>query len=104
MQILGTYKTGNELINDLEKLPVGGYIVYHGVVHKIIDAGSQGHRIAAIKDPEAEIKQRGEEVLELAKDYIGQTALGTAIKQLFLDGLDQAYKEKYGEDIHNKTA
>jgi len=47
------YKSGEDLKNDLEQLPVGTRIIYHGVLHRVVEAGDQGHRVAAIISPES---------------------------------------------------
>ncbi len=52
-QHIPVYKSGEDLKNDLEQLPVGTQIIYHGVPHEVVDAGNQGHRVAAIHSPES---------------------------------------------------
>ena len=42
------YLTGEDLLDALHSLPVGKKIMYHGILHEVIDAGAQGKRIAAI--------------------------------------------------------
>jgi len=46
---LPEYENGDDLKEDLPQLKVGSHLLYHGILHMVIDAGSeQGHRIAAV--------------------------------------------------------
>jgi hypothetical protein len=45
------YKNGDDLGDALKNkdLRVGEYIIYHGYIHEVIDAGDQGLRVKALK-------------------------------------------------------
>ena len=44
------YKSGEDLRDALPNLPIGSVLLYHNKMHRVIDAGTQGLRAAAIKD------------------------------------------------------
>lgn len=49
---VSVYATGEALTDALPDLKVGSLLRYHGVLHKVIDAGEQGHRVAATICPD----------------------------------------------------
>ncbi len=50
-QYIRTFNNGDELRDALPQMKVGTHLMYHGVLHEVVDAGpEQGHRAAAIPE------------------------------------------------------
>ena len=48
------FENGDDLRDALPLMDIGTLVRYHGALHTVIDAGEQGHRIAAVQLGESE--------------------------------------------------